>query len=976
MSEATMSLLSNLSSAVNVDVDLGFKLPHEEEVKKPPPMQQSVAEIHQQFAPPPVAAAQVAQVEQKVAEVQAPVQEAQQDAQKDAQPDALPAVQNDAAQVAPQPQAPAAPEVAAPPQVAPSPDANQVAPQQAAPHKEVRSPSGAEHWNAAHPALVAEFDQLTGGACRNPFGELDLVWVADWQGSHGCDPDSSIGPKTLAAARKAAKGAPEPEPDVKQAAHDQAGPQPIAPKSNPELVATLTAQYGSLLKQYMAGTLDKTAVIGALVAYDKGLNGGVQSLEGVTMVQALMHDLKDVQPAPHAAANEVAPTQAGPIDAAKTAPQAQQAPQPQAPAPQQQHAAHQNAALFKKVYDGGSEEAGFQKCQVFASAGDITETPDIFLFFHGHSAQYGIDAAQKGKSGSLSGIDVAEQAVSQAKGKNVIAILPQGVAAGSIKNDHSKDRHTHEGGYMKALQAGLPTFLSSVLDAVAVDLNMPKLSPGHISIAGHSAGGYQGVHDALKGAGDLLDHISDITLMDSSYSDAHFKDAAKWMFQGQPGKSLRIIGSPDQIDSGMHSGTFSKSAINSHAKQAGYEVEHLSTKGDDRDNHTSVHQHSQLKKDGAVHGDILILKSARSHGQIRDDVMDDAILSIGQGAAGNEKFAKHDIKHHVPDPETEKKVEQQPQDDELQQDAHAPVQNITVEDLDQQVQQVAPAPPPKAAADEKKQDAVQPEPEDGLVQQHLQQNVGQLEGDGGSQMDEAHKAWLKNTKDGTSVFSEHLKELYDTCVAKAKAGTLCFPAKDEPKGKSSAPFKKFLKALYEEFGYHERRINMDITDHGGKKAYDIRGFLESQLVDVPGQKAQLHSKASASFVEMHEAAAKDGVDLTILSSYRVPKNKQSDNPYAVASNSSHSYGLAMDLKLSVDKDHTADGEAFKVSEITTGDANNLMKYYKSSVTKWMLMNGAKFNFYPYMNEPWHYEYNPEGMAKEIIDGAKAWKKHK
>jgi hypothetical protein len=480
------------------------------------------------------------------------------------------------------------------------------------------------------------------------------------------------------------------------------------------------------------------------------------------------------------------------------------------------------------------------------------------------------------------------------------------------------------------------------------------------------------VHDALQGAGDLLDHISDMTLMDSSYSDAHFKDAAKWMFQGAPGKSLRIIGSPDQIDSGVHSGTFGKSAINSHAKQAGYDVEHLSTKGDNRDNHTSVHQHSQLKKDGAVHGDIIILKSARKHHDIRDDVMDDAILSIGQGAAGNEKFAKHDIKHHKE--EAPQQQEQQPQDEELQ-DAHAPVQLITPEVLDQQVQQIAPGAPVQAAPEEKKE-PVQPEPEDGLVQQHLQQQVGGLEGDGGSKMDEAHKAWLKNTKDATSVFSPHLKELYDTCVAKAKAGTLCFPAKNEPKGKSSGPFKKFLKALYEEFNYHERRINTDITDHGGKKAYDIRGFLESQLVHVPGQDARLHSKASASFVEMREAAAKDGVDLTIMSSYRVPKNKQSDNPYAVASNSSHSYGLAMDLKLSVDKDHTADGENFKVTEISTKDANNLMKYYKSSVTKWMLMNGSRFNFFPYNNEPWHYEYNPEGMAREIIDGAKAWKKHK
>ncbi|HUQ02634.1 MAG TPA: D-alanyl-D-alanine carboxypeptidase family protein [Kofleriaceae bacterium] len=934
MSEVTMSLLSGLSHHVSVDVDLGFKLPHEEEVKKAPPVQQSMAEIHQTFAAPPVAQQQVEQVEQKVQEVAPAVQEAQQDVA----------------------QAPAP----APSQEAPS--------QEAAPHATVRSPSGAAHWNAAHPQYVEQFDQLTGGSCRNPMGELDLVWVADWQAAHGCDPDSCIGPKTISAARKAAKGAPEPEQEVKQAAEEAAPPakQPVQPRSNPENVATLTAQYGSLLRQYQAGTLDKAAVIAMLVAYDKGLNGGTPSLEGAVMVQAMMTDLKDLHPQTSHGGNDVAPAQQGPIEPAPQE-QKQQAPASQV-APQQQKAAGHNSEVFKKVYDGGDEEHGFQKCLVFVSAGDLTATPDVFLFFHGHGAQYGIDDKQAGKKGSASGSDVAGEAMQQARGKNVIAILPQGVVGGSVKHDKGSNKRSREGGHMKALAAGLPTFLGSVLNAVAGDLNLESLSPGHISIAGHSAGGYQGVHDALEGAGDLLDHISDITLMDSSYSSAHFSDAADWMFQGQPGKSLRIIGSPDQIKSGVHGGYFSKSAIEKRAGKGGYEVEHLSVKGDERDHKTKAVQHTQLKKDGAVHGDIIVLASNRGHHDIRDDVMDDAILSIGQGAAGNEHFAEHDIKNPGP----QEAQSQQPQDAELAQSTE--IVPVTVQDLEAHVEQVAPQVQQQEKKADGEQEQVQPEPEDGLVQQHLQTQVGQLEPNQGTELDEAQQAWLKNTKDATSCFSPDLKEKYDVCVAKAKAGTLCFPAKDEPAGKSSAAFKKFLKALYAEFGYKERRINNDITEHGGKKAYDIRKFLESQLADVPGQKAQLHHKASAAFVEMHAAAAADGVDLTILSSYRVPKNKKSSNPYAVASNSSHSYGLALDLKLSVDKDQAEDGDGLHVKEVTTGDVNNLMKYYKSSVTKWMLMNGARFGFYPYMNEPWHYEYNPEGMAKEIIAGAKAFKK--
>ncbi|MBZ0232454.1 MAG: D-alanyl-D-alanine carboxypeptidase family protein, partial [Deltaproteobacteria bacterium] len=658
--------------------------------------------------------------------------------------------------------------------------------------------------------------------------------------------------------------------------------------------------------------------------------------------------------------------------------------QPQAPAQQganevaqQQQAAGRahGDAVWKKVYDGGDEEAGFQKCLVFVSAGDLTATPDVFLFFHGHGAQYGVDEAQEGKKGSASGSDVAGEAMQQARGKNTIAILPQGVVGGSVKKDKGPNKRTREGGHMKALAAGLPTFLGSIMNAVAVDLNMATLAPGNISIAGHSAGGYQGVHDALEGAGALLDQITDITLMDSSYSTAHFSDAADWMFQGAPGKSLRIIGSPDQIKKGTHAGYFGKSKIESRAKKAGFEVEHLSVKGDERDNKTKAVQHTQLKKDGAIHGDILILSSRRGHHDIRDDVMDDAILSIGEGAAGNADFAEHDLENPGPQ---EQALAPQAEDGELAQGSDQVVP-ITVQDLEAEVEQVAPGAPVEQQQAAEQQEPVQPAEEDGLVQQHLQDQAGQLEEGGaaqGSDMDEAHKAWLRNTKDATSVFSPELQKLYDTCVAKAKAGTLCFPAKDEPAGKSSYAFKKFRDALYAEFGYKERRINKEITDNGGKKAYDIKGYLESQLASVPNQSARLHHKAAAAFAEMEAAAAKDGVELTIKSSYRVPQNKKSSNPYAVASNSSHSYGLALDLKLSVDKEDSADGEGFKVTEISTKDANNLMKYYKSSVTKWMLMNGARFNFYPYANEPWHYEYNPEGMAAEIIQGAKDWKKSK
>jgi len=129
------------------------------------------------------------------------------------------------------------------------------------------------------------------------------------------------------------------------------------------------------------------------------------------------------------------------------------------------------------------------------------------------------------------------------------------------------------------------------------------------------------------------------------------------------------------------------------------------------------------------------------------------------------------------------------------------------------------------------------------------------------------------------------------------------------------------------------------------------------------------------FLKMREAATKDNVELLAVSCYRPAKaNATSTNHFAVATNSSHGYGLAIDLQLSVDSSHTADGKSFKVSEVNTHDPANLMKYYQSSVMKWMAMNGQRFDFHPYENEPWHFEYNPDGMAADMVTGAKAWKR--
>ncbi len=68
---------------------------------------------------------------------------------------------------------------------------------------------GARKFNEAHPALVAEFNELTQNAlCFSETGEIgsiDPLKVARWQAHRGLDADGKVGPRTVAAARKEAQ---------------------------------------------------------------------------------------------------------------------------------------------------------------------------------------------------------------------------------------------------------------------------------------------------------------------------------------------------------------------------------------------------------------------------------------------------------------------------------------------------------------------------------------------------------------------------------------------------------------------------------------------------------------------------------------------------------------------------------------------------------------------------------------------------
>lgn len=137
-------------------------------------------------------------------------------------------------------------------------------------------------------------------------------------------------------------------------------------------------------------------------------------------------------------------------------------------------------------------------------------------------------------------------------------------------------------------------------------------------------------------------------------------------------------------------------------------------------------------------------------------------------------------------------------------------------------------------------------------------------------------------------------------------------------------------------------------------------YMTDQWVPVPGQERwMLNCHAKDSFVRMREQAKAEGVDLVILSAHRHRKTAEANaaraaNPNAVASFSSHSLGLAVDFDMS----HRDD---IQFKGLSTRPMSELVRMRESPVHKWMLLRGEEFGWYPYQNEPWHWEYNPRGF---------------
>ena len=168
-------------------------------------------------------------------------------------------------------------------------------------------------------------------------------------------------------------------------------------------------------------------------------------------------------------------------------------------------------------------------------------------------------------------------------------------------------------------------------------------------------------------------------------------------------------------------------------------------------------------------------------------------------------------------------------------------------------------------------------------------------------------------------------------------------------------------------GGGERRVNIGgqamITKEEFAAADDkdaIDTYVTGQLgTALPGGQ-RLNKHATAAFLTMREAAARDGLPLTVMSGFRSRSAEEAGarkntNRYAFGGFSPHSLGLAADISLRVGTSARAD-----FSEASTR-MDKLVNMLSSPVYKWIYLNGAQFGFFQYRAEPWHWEYNPPGF---------------
>lgn len=387
---------------------------------------------------------------------------------------------------------------------------------------------------------------------------------------------------------------------------------------------------------------------------------------------------------------------------------------------------------------------------------------------------------------------------------------------------------------------------------------------------------------------------------------------------GSPGKSVRIIGTKKQIDDNVHGNVFKPSALDELAKAHGMTAVHQNIKGQVRDEHTTGVQHSKIMKAGAVQVDILILQFDKSHNAVRDHqplrdrVLDDAMLSIGQGEAGSEDFGRHRL-----DPQAAAKDK-------------GDVAHVALPEHVPQHEEGDQRKPEKPKAPSTRDKPVQ------AAGHEVYQKGGRLS---------AEHLTQRTLSDGEFAFKQ---TVYEACTARlgdhVYGGVPPEMLTGTENGQKirkdvAGPVSELLSAIRADIAAHKpaRRIPV-----GGVTGVTIQSGYRSPEKDMALWDGYFQKYLAATKAERVKTGDEFGHRaVKIMVSY-VGLRK------APPEGSNHSNGIAIDLQMQIN------GKA------SANDYNNQKKWRSSWLYQWLKENAARYGFKNYEKEAWHWDYRGGG----------------
>ena len=137
--------------------------------------------------------------------------------------------------------------------------------------------------------------------------------------------------------------------------------------------------------------------------------------------------------------------------------------------------------------------------------------------------------------------------------------------------------------------------------------------------------------------------------------------------------------------------------------------------------------------------------------------------------------------------------------------------------------------------------------------------------------------------------------------------------------------------------------------------------ITANLEAVEGQgRHRLFGEAARQFHRMEEMARYDNVELRIFDSFR-PQAVAAANAAASGQRDGRRVLLLPLARPRGRPHHVGRGRCSSSRRRPRRPISNVAAMRASPAYKWMLLRGAEFGWFPYGNEPWHWEYNPDGF---------------